>query len=286
MLYLVLSIFCSTTNHLLFKAFGRYRINVLPAIVTNYLVCVLVGTLIMRPPVWDQVRLDAAWLPFAVVQGSLLIGSFFLMSVTTERNGVGIAALSARLSVIIPTAAAFFLYGDSAHPVKMAGIAIALVSLYLSVVERRGTVLSDQRVIHPFPVGLFLAFGVNLVLAKYVQAYHLEATAYAVYLTVSFLFAWLWGMAALVRTRARIGIRAKDLLAGGVLGVNNYGSLFFLLKTIGTPGWESSVVFPTISASVMAFSFLGGYLIFGEGITRRKLMALAIGVVAVVLINV
>jgi len=286
MMLLSLSILCSTINHLMFKAFQRLDVAVLPAIVVNYLVCIGVGYLSMEGTADGGQSFGGALLLFAVLQGALLIGSFFLMSATTRKNGVGVAALAARLAVILPTVTAFFLYGDSAHGLKLAGIGIAVVALYLGSFEKDASQALD-RGLQPLPIALFLSFGMNLVLAKYVQVHHLDRMTYHGYLMYAFGFAFLSGLVLWVckRARGRPPARRKDILAGVLLGVNNYGSLYFMIRTIAQPGWESSVVFPTISASVVMLSFLGAFAIFGERASRRKLTALVVGVAAIVLIN-
>ncbi len=43
MLFLVFAIVFSTFNHLMFRAFARWRIDLLSAIVINYVVCVVIG---------------------------------------------------------------------------------------------------------------------------------------------------------------------------------------------------------------------------------------------------
>ncbi len=70
-----------------------------------------------------------------------------------------------------------------------------------------------------------------------------------------------------------------------MLGINNYGSVYFLIRTLGQEGWQSSVIFPTISVSVVILSFLGGFILFQEGASRRKRMATAIGLVAILCIK-
>ncbi len=285
MTFLSLSILCSTINHMIFKAFQRWDVTVLPAIVVNYLVCVVVGSLSMEGGMAGAGR-GRDLLLFAVFQGALLIGSFLLMSATTRKNGVGVAALAARLSVILPTVTAFFLYGDSAHPVKLTGIGIAVAALYLSSVEK-GAGGPRGEGLQPLPILLFLSFGLNLVLAKYVQVHHLDRMTYHGYLTGAFGFAFLSGLAVFLRRLAGRTTRChgKDIAGGVLLGVNNYGSLYFMIRAIAQPGWESSVVFPTISASVVMLSFFGAFAVFGERASRRKLAAMGIGVVAIFLIN-
>lgn len=270
----------------MFKAFQRLDVAVLPAIVVNYLACIIIRYLSMERTSPGGQCLGPNLLVLSMLQGALLIGSFFLMSATTRKNGVGVAALAARLAVILPTITAFFLYGDSAHALKLAGIGIAVAALYLSSVEKDASEAVGAG-LQPLPILLFFSFGMNLILAKYVQVHHLDRMTYHGYLMVAFGFAFLSGLGVLIYKLARreTPCRRKDWVAGILLGINNYGSLYFMIRTIAQPGWESSVVFPTISASVVMLSFLGAFVIFGERASRRKLTALAIGVAAIILIN-
>ena len=226
MTYLSLSILCSTINHLIFKAFQRLDVAVLPAIVINYFVCIVVGYVSMAGTATGEEAYGWRLLLFAVLQGALLIGSFFLMSATTWKNGVGVAALAARLAVVLPTVTAFFLYGDSAHFLKLLGIGIAVVALYLSSFEKNGPEGAAAG-LQPLPILLFFSFGMNLVLAKYVQVHHLDRMTYHSYLMVAFGFSFLSGLAVwgYQRIHKETSLRRKDILAGVLLGINNYGSL-------------------------------------------------------------
>ena len=282
-----MSIFCSTLNHLLFKVFQKWRILILPAVVTNYLVCVGVGYSFLNPVARGVSILHQEWFFYAVAQGMLLIGSFLLISRTTRINGVSIAALSTRLAVIVPTAAAFFLYGDAAPALKLAGIGLAAVALYLSSADSNASLPVARGENWLLPVTLFTVFGINMTLAKWVQHRYLDDITYHAYLTLSFCVAFLTGFGVLsVNTiRGKLKFGGKDVLAGLFLGINNYGSLYFLLKTIGQEGWESSVVFPTISVAVVVLSFAAGYAIFREEISRTRMVALGVGIVSILLIN-
>ena len=95
MTYLILAIFCSTGNHLLFKSFSRYKVHLLGAVVTNYMVCVLIGLGSSYHFIMNQSPLGQVWMPFAVIQGILLVGCLFLIGWTTTKNGVSVASSTA-----------------------------------------------------------------------------------------------------------------------------------------------------------------------------------------------
>ncbi len=117
--YLVLSIFCSTLIVIIFKLFDRYRIDNLQAIVYNYIVCTVIGFALTQPDDSIKQAFVAPWFPFAILLGFLFIFCFWLMAKTVEKNGITVASVASKLSLIIPTTAAFFLYGDTVFILKI-----------------------------------------------------------------------------------------------------------------------------------------------------------------------
>lgn len=284
MTFILLAILCSTANQLLFKVFDRIRVAVLPAIVVNYLVAFGLGGCLGGGGVFPG-KLSSLHLHLlAAVQGGVLAGCFLLMSAVTRRNGVAVAAVSTRLAVVIPVIAAFMLYGESVLVGKIAGVLLAVGALVLLKPEEGGDAnarSSDGRLL---PLLLFLGFGLNLAYTKWVQARFLPPETYHNYLTVCFLWAFAWGLAALLTQRGLRLLKPKEGIAGILLGINNYGAIFFLIAALAQPGWESSVIFPLVSVSVVLLSFMAGILLFGERITARKGGAVLLGVLALVLI--
>ena len=92
--------------------------------------------------------------------------------------------------------------------------------------------------------------------------------------------------AVLVKIRAgKIAIRARDFVAGGTLGLINYGAIYFLVKVLSLEGWQSSQVFPVYSVGVVAVSSLLAMMLFNERLSRLKTVGLLIGLVAIALLN-
>lgn len=286
MTFLVFAIVSSTLNHLLFKTFARYRVDLLSAIVANYAVCVLIGFSSSIGSLFQGSIFTRDWYPFSVIQGGVFVICLFLLGRTTEKQGVAVASLAARLSVAIPTVTAFFLYNDLVTASKLTGILAALLALYLSCVDAKGSV-------HPFKEGsmlsltLFAVFGIHAALIKFVQAHYLGRTSYHVYVMSAFLSAFLISGSVLAWRlfKKQQAFRCKDIIWGITLGCTNYGSIYFLIRALSVPGWQSSQLFPTVSIAVLGLSALGARVFFKERLHRRMLGALAIGAGAIVLVN-
>ena len=270
----------------MFKAFARWRIDLLSAIVINYVVCVAIGYSSSMASISILSIFGQNWYPFSVLQGGLLVACLFLIGWTTARQGVSIASLATRLSVAIPTAIAFFLYDDAVTTLKIIGILAALIALYLSGVEDSETTV-ELRAINLLPLILFVGFGVHSALIKFVQARLLDSTSYHAYVMASFLAALLISGLVLARRilKRQYRVRWQDLTAGLVLGCTNYGAVYCLLRALSVPGWQSSQLFPTISIAVVSLSSIGAWVVFNERLQRRMVGALIIGVASIVLVN-
>jgi len=210
----------------------------------------------------------------------------FLIGRTTEKQGVPVASLATRLSVAIPAFTAFLLYDDLVTPSKITGILAALLALYLSCIDPKGSG-DPLRAGSMLPLALFAAFGTHSTLVKFVQEKFLGSTSYHEYVMAAFLSAFLISGSVLAWRlfKKQQACRWRDLISGLALGCSNYGSVYFLIRALSVPGWQSSQLFPTISIAVLSLSSLGAWAFFNERLHRRMLGALAIGAGSIVLVN-
>jgi drug/metabolite transporter (DMT)-like permease len=286
MTFLVFAIIFSTINHLLLKAFAHFRINLLTAIVLNYAVCVVIGYSSSTKLGSLEIIVTQNWFPFSILQGGIFVGCLLLLGITTEKQGVTISSLATRLSVAIPTVAAFFLYDDIIAVSKIIGILATILVLYLSSVGDSRSIKTFSK-ISLLPIIVFMAFGSHAVLLNYVQEQFLGNTSYHTYVMASFFSAFL--ISGLIMSwrlvKRQQSCNWKDLISGLVLGCTNYGSIYSLLRALSVPEWQSSQLFPTISVAVVCLSSLGAWIFFNEKLHQRMQIALVIGVGSIILVN-
>jgi drug/metabolite transporter (DMT)-like permease len=287
MIFLLLAIVCSAALPLLFRAFDDWRVNLFWAIPANYFVCMLIGGIFAAPPQHTSELLSRPWFFLAILQGLVLAVNFYLLAYTAQRAGVSVAVLASRLSVAIPAILAFVLYGDSLNAVKIVGLATALSSLYLCTVTGQDFGVTHVWLRRVLPVLVFVMFGLHFTLLKFTQAHYLGISSNHLYVTMSFLFAFVTSvMVGLIKIRAsKIVIRSRDLVAGGALGFINYGAIYFLVKVLSLEAWQSSQLFPIYSVGVVSVSSLLAMILFNERLSRLKTFGLVIGLVAVALLN-
>jgi len=287
MIYLLLAIFGSGVIPVVFRGFDKLGVNLFWAIPANYVTCVLIGN-IWAGRSFDLSSLAAQpWIGFAAVQGILLAVNFYLLAYTARRAGVAVAALASRLSVAVPALLAFVLYGDSLTLVKVAGLCAALLALYLCTAPDKNSAALTVRLFQFMPVLVFITFGCYFSILKYLQAYYLDGSSYHAYVMSGFMFAFLSSIAIGVSSRvfSSADLGMKHILAGIFLGGINYIAVYALLQVLALQGWESSQLFPIYSVGVVAVSAVLARLFFRERLSRQRTIGLAVGLVAVALLN-
>jgi drug/metabolite transporter (DMT)-like permease len=287
MIFLILAILGSGVIPVVFRAFEGWRINVFWAIPANYITCVLVGNLLSEEPLSASDLASQSWILFAALQGIILAVNFYLLAHTAQRVGVAIASLASRLSVAIPSILAFALYGDSLTVLKIAGLSAALLALYLCTAPDQRAGAPNSRFFQLLPITLFVTFGCYFTILKYLQAHYLTESSYHSYVMSGFVFAFLASIVIGVAKGifASADFRFRHPVAGIFLGMINYVAIYALLKVLALEGWESSQLFPIYSVGVVAVSSLLAMLFFRERLSRQKTIGLAVGLVAVALLN-
>jgi len=285
MQYLILTIVLSSLIYLIFKWFTVFKIATFQAIVVNYGVCAIMGFIFAsnNDPNWIS-SIPATSLPYALFLGALFITLFNFIAQTTHEFGVGVASLSDKLSLVIPVLIAFFAYKDGVTVLKIVGILAAIIAVWLSVSSKKGSQTTTSSKMW-LPIAVFIGGGIISSLLKEVEfkfpgmefnqfLVFLFGTAFLLGLFV-FMFKWISG---------KVKPSPKSWLAGILLGIPNYGSIYFLMKTLDIDGWESSMVFPVNNIGIVLLTAIAGFIIFKENLTKRKLAGLGLSMAAIFLL--
>jgi drug/metabolite transporter (DMT)-like permease len=287
MIYLLLAIVGSGLIPVLFRGFSDWRVNVFWAIPINYLTCVVAGIIWGGHPLALSTLPSQPWLWLAMLQGGILAINFFLLAYTAQRVGVSVAALASRLSVAIPSILAFLFYGDSFNAAKLAGLAAALLSLYLCTASTEKHATSRPLGLKLLPLLVFLTFGCYFIVIKYAQVHYLSEASFHDYVMAGFLFGFLTALAICSVRRLLVlnQFRLLHVVAGLILGVVNYVAVYALVKALALEGWQSSQLYPMYSVGVVAVSTGLAMLLFNERLSNIRKVGLAVGLVAVALLN-
>lgn len=281
MIYLLLSILFSTAIFVVFKLIDKYNTNTLQAIVVNYFTAFICGALLYDGQIILSNILQTEWFIAALFLGVLFIAIFYVMALTAQKNGLSVASVASKMSVIIPILFGIFIYNESIGAQKTTGIILALVAVYLtSIKQKEKTVLTKSIFL---PIILFLGSGII----------DTSVNHFAPNDKIPLFSATIFGVAAIIgcfllvitSIANKSRFKTKSVLLGIILGIVNYCSIFFLLKALRVEGLESSSVFTINNVLIVALSTLIGLLLFKEQISAKNWIGISLALVSILLVT-
>lgn len=285
MIYLLLSILSSTCIFVLFKLFNVYKINTLQAIVVNYFVAAMVGFLSYERSIDTIAIFESQWFIGAIILGFLFISIFNVMAVTAQKNGISIASVASKMSVIIPIIFGIYMYNENAGMVKIAGIFVALIAVYLTSVKTKENQPVSKSIL--LPAILFLGSGIIETSLKFIETNYVESIGIPIFSATIFACAALLGLLVLTIkfSTKQLMPDLKSLPAGVFLGIVNYYSIYFLLKALQHNGSESSTIFTLNNVSIVMLSSVLGFIIFKERLSLKNIVGIILAVLSIILVT-
>jgi drug/metabolite transporter (DMT)-like permease len=284
LIYLLLSILISTGLFVIFKYFGVYKIDVLKAIFINYIVALTLGFGLAEREFSVLEIPNQPWFLGAVFLGALFVSIFFVMAMTAQKNGVSVASVAGKMSVVIPVFFGVFLYNESVTLFKIIGIIIALVAVYLASVKEKSMASKDAGLL--FPILLFLGSGAIDTALKYIEVMFVPKNDVSIFSGSLFFIAGIFSfIILLIRTlKKREPFGLKNVIAGVALGIPNYYSIVFLIKALQTEGFESSTLFTINNVGIVIASTIIGILVFKEQFSLKNKIGVVLAIVGIVIV--
>jgi drug/metabolite transporter (DMT)-like permease len=291
MTYLFLSILSSTGIFLIFRLIEKRNVQTFPVIVVNYLTASFTGILIYGDIEPGNLVFPVPFYLMAGTIGVLFIVMFFVVAKSSQRAGMAVTTIAGKMSVIFPIAFSI-LYdpGDMVSFLKISGIILALPGVFLTVFKKRES-LPDRSLL-VLPLILFVGMGlvdslVKLSQYKYISDDNLSFFT-AILFSISFICGFLFSMTSRKRFKSLFNIRVA--LWGSLLGLVNFGSIYFLVRTLNYMDpvhgpIDSSVVFGINNIGIVALSVLLGVLLFREKLTRLNAGGILLCVIATILLS-
>lgn len=285
MYFLVLSIIFNAYIGIIFKYFDQYKINHLSAIVFNYWICVITGSLFIGHfPISNEI-LTTNWSPYALVIGLLFIAVFNFIAISSVKVGITITQAANKLSLAIPVIFSIMLYKEELTIYKTLGIIVALVAVYMTTIKNK-TGKTEQAFYFIYPVLIFLGSGFIDTLTKYVEFNFLNKNNANTYLISLFFVAALAGTMYFIYLliMGKQAIKKRDIIGGLVLGIPNYFSIYFFINALQYKGLSSSAIIPINNIGILTVVSLFGIIILKEKLNYKNYIGLGLTLLAIVLI--
>jgi len=285
----VIYILCSIAfNALLFvilKWFARFEINTLQALVANYITAAFIGFLFCNDTFEIAEIPQKPWYWGSFALGFLFISVFYVTALASQRNGLSVTSVASKMSVVIPITFGVILYNEELGFIKIIGILLALVAVYFTSKKEEGSLSGNKDLILPLLV--FVGAGAIDTSLKFMQNFHVPIDEIAVFSSHTFFMAFVAGSCLigyqLVKNNKAIKIR--NCMAGVLLGIPNYFSLYFMIRMLNHPTWESSTIFTIHNVAIVILTTLLGIILFKEKINLRNSIGILIAIIAIVLVT-
>ncbi len=290
MFFLIGSIIFSSYLTLAFKACDRLRINIFQAIVFNYITCLVTGCLMLGSFPFSTAIINESWFPWSLLMGIVFVILFNLTGFSVQRIGVSVVSVATKLSLVIPFVFSIYLYNEPYTSLKLAGIALAVISVVLTCYPQRMAINNNPQktsliMLAILPVALFLSSGLLDTLIKYVEQRFLNEQNNNIYLIHCFAVAGSIGVLILFtkliagNTKLQLGA----ILAGVLIGVPNYFSIWCLVKVLKEHQQNSSAIIPINNMGIVLFSSVVAWLLFREKLSVMNWTGIFLSVIAIAL---
>jgi len=284
-IYLILSIFFNSVLFVIIKLFAKYNIDALQALVINYLVAFLVGLFFLDNHFVPAEIISYDWFKGSLFLGFVFISTFYSTTITSQRNGLSVASVASKMSVIIPITLGVILYDETLNFIKIIGIILALVAVYFTSKKETGEVKKVDGLL--FPVLVFLGAGTIDSSLKYLQTFHVPANQIGLFSSITFFCAFSVGILTILFLSiiGKIQFSSRNILGGITLGLPNYFSLYFLVRMLESKVFESATLFTIHNIAIVIVSTFIGILFFKERISMRNAFGIGLALFALFLVT-
>jgi drug/metabolite transporter (DMT)-like permease len=253
------------------------RVNAkMSMLAANYLVCALLGACYAG---FDLIVPHAGfgttvWL--GVLSGVLYLLGFVAFQANTRSHGIVLTSVFSKLGLLVPMVVSLVLFREVPSISQWVGFCIAIAAIVLVNWQKGGAAKG-------FGISLLvmLLFNGGADTMSKVYEFYGDAAFENLFLFVTFFGALLQCLIYLICKKERIGW--KELGYGTLLGVPNYLSTLFLLKSLSSV--PAVIAFPTYSVGVILVVAVTGIVIFREKLEKKQIFGGILICIALALLN-
>lgn len=275
--YLIASIVCSVLVSVLLKVARKQKIKIEQAVAVNYIVAIVLTMLVLKPDLNQPTQFLSTWWLFAAL-GVLLPTVFIVMGKSVETVGIVKSDAAQRLSLFLPIAASFAIFGENVSESRLIGIVLAFVALFCLLWKADNSRKSSGILLQcSLLLGVWAGYGIIDILFKQVAK---SGTAFAGNLLVAFglaavlMMVYLWGRGSKWTSQGVLG----GLLLGGL----NFLNIVTYISAHQAMHDNPTLVFAGMNIGVIVLGTLVGAWAFKEKISSINAAGIAVALMAIV----
>ncbi|MFT6501719.1 MAG: drug/metabolite transporter (DMT)-like permease [Crocinitomicaceae bacterium] len=228
---------------------------------------------------WNpQSMQQTGWMIYAAISAVLFIGLFFIMAKSSQINGVASTSVAVKMSMAISIILMIVGYSESFNILKVIGILFAILGVFL-VSYSKGSKTNATWML----LLLFFGSGALDFTLNYVQNYELGSMSTALFSAIGLGMAGIIGFLILIAKfiNGSSKFHIKNVIAGIFLGIPNFFSIYLLILSYSTTGWQDSTVLAITNVSVVLLSSMIGFIAFKENASKQKIIGLISAILAI-----
>jgi drug/metabolite transporter (DMT)-like permease len=281
---LLLTILFSGFIFVLFKLFPIFKIDTFQAIVVNYFVAFLCGFLFFPFELTKFVSVNQFWFLNAISASILFIGLFLIMGISSQRNGLSSTSVAVKMSMALSVLGMMISYSEEVQWMKIAGIILAItgvISMTIQPSTEKNQVSSTWMLLL-----LFVGSGLLDFLLNYIQHHVLMKNEIAFFTAFAFGMAGVIGVfiAFFLWVKGKLKPSPRNILAGILLGIPNYFSIYFLMMAYDVLTWSDSSILAVINVSIVVLASIIGLLFFKEKWNKLKIIGFFSSLISILFI--
>lgn len=284
MIALIGTIICSTLLLVIFRIFERYEIDSFQAIVVNYFTAFICGISIYAADIQPAILTNLTWIPFIGVSAILFISLFIIMAISAQKNGIASTSVAVKMSMALSMLGMILIYKEAISFLKISGVLLALLGVFLLAGANKGT---NKNSASFMLVILFFGSGLLDLHLNYAQKVALSNLSPPLFTAFGFGLTGCIGLVVYIIQGIRSSykpVRAKNIIAGVTLGIPNFYSIYFILKSYRTLNWQDSSVLAVANVSIVILSVFVGLLVFKEQVNKIKIAGILSALLAITLL--
>jgi drug/metabolite transporter (DMT)-like permease len=279
MFALFLTIVCSTSIALILKYNDTRGGNPLLLLTANYFVAAIIGYIfILADP---SSSYSTKTLLFGAFLAMLFVASFFSFAKAVTSAGTALATVSSRLSVIVPLILSMLIYREKPSYIQMTGLVFALITIILFYYSLRNAKVTHLKFLDYFYLlAVLIGIGLSDFGMKVFQQWRPQ-TEKPYFIFTIFLCSFFYTF--IIVMIQGIQLNKPVIIRGGILGIPNVFSTFFLLLALAQ--LPAILVYPMTNIGIILFTALGAAVIWKEKLNRFGKLALFFGILAIALLG-
>ena len=285
MIEIIITIVTFSSMVLLFKYFDMISIDNFQAITANYFTAGLLS-LLNNPSNINFFEFEnipnTLFFILSIIVGILFVFTFNLYAIGSQKIGITPSTIANKMSMIIPIIIGVILLNENFSFNKFIGVSLAFGAIILSSMGNGKLNINKSHIL--IIVLLFIGQGIADGILNWCQKFLINSQNMNLFFCFTFLSAGFAGLITLIFKNKKSKIRMKNVIWGIILGIPNYITLLFFIKSLKSEMFASSEIFPIINIGVIILCSFSSIIIFKEKVTIYNWIGVSLGILSIFVI--